>query len=134
MWQQCCHDVVMTTNQPTKPTYPLNAYQDLDDLVRDTLMETAFLPLEHGDLSEYADSELALTDRDISVLDYFGERHYDAFRLEPAGTTTWATLARWSDEGIDLLSIDRNGVELASARLSFSPAGAAWLAALLHAA
>jgi hypothetical protein len=105
---------------------------DLDDAIRESLIEAAYLPLEKGS-PDHTDDELALTARDIRVLDYYVDRRWEAFRLEPIGEAIWATLARWSEEGIEILAIDRNGVEHGHARFDYTAQGARWAAAAINA-
>lgn len=100
----------------------------LEDDIREALIQTGFMPIDYAD-QDFA--EIELTERDAKVLGYFAERGWDTFRLDATGS--WATLARWSEDGIELLSIDRNGVTEADARFSFSAQGAAWMAAAVQA-
>jgi hypothetical protein len=117
--------VVVNTSPSTDTTY------DLDDEIREALITAAFLPLEPED---HTDDELQLTDRDIKILNFYVARGWEAFRLEPAGDPqNWVTLARWSDNGIELLALTSNGVETATARFDLTNAGVTWFAAAINA-
>jgi hypothetical protein len=105
---------------------------DLDDEIREMLITAAFQPLD--ELESHADDELQLTGRQIKILDYYERRGYEAFRLEPAGDPQhWANVAKWSDNGIELLALTANGVETATARFDHTNTGATWFAAAINA-
>jgi len=101
----------------------------IDDEIVEALADECFMPIEMAD--ELADTELGLTARDLKVLEYFAGRGTICFRLEPKGAAGWATLARWSDDGIELHEIDRNGVTNGEIRFPYSTRGLTWLKAVI---
>lgn len=109
-----------TTNTTTRDA--------LDDTIREALIEAGFLPAEYAsDPDEYD-----ISARDRSILAYYTARRYEAFRIEMADSAAAWTLARWNeDDGISLLAINANGVEVTTARFEYNTLGATWLAALL---
>lgn len=114
----------MRTN--TKTT---DLYDALEAEIMETLIDTGFCPLEDGQPDQVADG--ILTERDVKVLQYFADRRWDAFRLEAAGTGTWATLAEYSEDGIKLMEIDRNGCIITEARFDTNDRGLAMIAKVL---
>src|SRR5262245_16538878 len=115
----------MRTNETT-------TYDELETEIVETLINGGFQPLEEGSPD---DSEL--TDIDRNVLDYYCHRRWDAWRLEagehkPGANTAWVTLARYSEDGLDLMAINRNGATVAEAHFTCNRHGLAWLAAVAY--
>jgi hypothetical protein len=102
---------------------------------------TAFTIIEHAADMRFApldDDETmdaaGLTARQIKILSYYEGKGYAAWRLEDTTATepgVWATLLDWDEDGIRILQVDLNGVEMISATLPATPAGARWLDRIL---
>jgi hypothetical protein len=103
------------------------ATTDLTAEVTELIMDAGFCPLEAADVLT---AEWDIDARQAGVLGYFAERGWDAFRLEPKGEV-WATLVSWSDEGVELLAIDRNGVSEGDLRFPLSTRGLGWFASVV---
>lgn len=103
-------------------------YYDIEDTIRETLIQAGFMPLDYI----HEDDEVSLTERDRKILEYFEARGWDAFRIEPDAATASFTLARWSEDGIRILAINENGVEMSEATFNANAIGAAWAASVLY--
>jgi hypothetical protein len=100
---------------------------DLHEQVRAALITADFLPAES---IRYGEHGLALTEREVSALNYYVDRGWDALRAEDGNMVTWV---RWSEDGIELMNATLMGVIHAEARFSFSPQGVAWMRSAVQA-
>lgn len=98
---------------------PTTDYDTLTDEIMGTLIENGFAPIEG------LEEEYGLTERDTKVLDYFAERGWDAFRIDTS--EAWATLVRWSEDGIDLMDINYNGGIVGEVSFPMTDRGVKWL-------
>lgn len=115
----------MKTNHDTDA----ERYLLLEDAFREALITSGFMPLD----LIHDDYEIGLAERDAKVLGYFEERGWDAFRIEPALADATFTLARWSEDGIEIMAINENGVDMGEARFHFNRQGVAWASAAVQA-